>query len=59
MKPEERRASIVYQDYMLFPHYSVKENIVFGLKMRRENPGHLTLGLNRVVRLLGIEHLLS
>ena len=58
MKPEERGASIVYQDYMLFPHYSVRENIVFGLKVRRENPQQITLGLNRVVQLLGIEPLL-
>jgi ABC-type sugar transport system ATPase subunit len=59
MKPEERRASIVYQDYMLFPHYSVRENIVFALRMRRENAQHLTVRLNRVVGLLGVEHLLS
>jgi len=58
MRPEDRRASIVYQDYMLFPHYSVRENILFGLKMRREKPREMTLGLNRVVQLLGIEQLL-
>jgi molybdate transport system ATP-binding protein len=58
MKPEERGASIVYQDYMLFPHYSVRDNILFGLRMRRENPGQLALGLNTVVRLLDLEHLL-
>lgn len=59
MKPEERRASIVYQDYMLFPHYSVRENIVFGLRIRRENPDQLTAKLNSVVELLGIDRLLS
>jgi ABC-type sugar transport system ATPase subunit len=32
--PEERGASIVYQDYTLFPHLTVKENIIFGLKVR-------------------------
>jgi ABC-type sugar transport system ATPase subunit len=32
--PEERGVSIVYQDYALFPHLSVKENIVFGLRVR-------------------------
>lgn len=58
MKPEERGASIVYQDYMLFPHYSVRENIIFGPKMRRENPQQIALGLNKVVQLLDIEYLL-
>ena len=32
--PEHRGVSIVYQDYALFPHLTVKENIVFGLRVR-------------------------
>jgi ABC-type sugar transport system ATPase subunit len=32
--PEERGVSIVYQDYALFPHLTVKDNIIFGLKVR-------------------------
>jgi len=32
--PEARGVSIVYQDYALFPHLIVKENIVFGLRVR-------------------------
>ena len=31
-EPRKRNISIVYQDYMLFPHLTVKENIKFGLK---------------------------
>jgi ABC-type Fe3+/spermidine/putrescine transport system ATPase subunit len=58
MEPEQRRASIVYQDHMLFPHYSVHDNIIFGPKMRREGPGQIATALDRVVKLLGIEHLL-
>jgi ABC-type Fe3+/spermidine/putrescine transport system ATPase subunit len=58
MAPEQRRASIVYQDHMLFPHYSARENITFGLKMRREEPRQIATALNRVVALLGIEPLL-
>jgi ABC-type Fe3+/spermidine/putrescine transport system ATPase subunit len=58
MEPDRRRASIVYQDHMLFPHLSVRENIIFGPKMRGEEPAQIAMAQNRVVDLLGIEHLL-
>ena len=34
LSPSERRISMVFQSYALFPHLSVAENIVFGLKVR-------------------------
>src|SRR6056297_3238438 len=37
--PEERNISMVYQDYMLFPHLNVRENIAFGLKVRGYSKG--------------------
>jgi molybdate/tungstate transport system ATP-binding protein len=33
--PERRRISLVYQDYSLFPHMTVFENIAFGLRMQK------------------------
>ena len=33
--PERRRISLVYQDYSLFPHMTVANNIAFGLKMQK------------------------
>ncbi|MGM0471997.1 MAG: ATP-binding cassette domain-containing protein, partial [Bacillota bacterium] len=35
--PEERKIGMVYQDYMLFPHLNVKENIMYGLEVRQED----------------------
>ena len=36
LAPAQRRVSMVFQSYALFPHLSVAENILFGLKVRRE-----------------------
>jgi molybdate/tungstate transport system ATP-binding protein len=36
--PEERRLSLMYQDYSLFPHMTVEDNIAFGLKMKGVPP---------------------
>jgi sn-glycerol 3-phosphate transport system ATP-binding protein len=35
LSPSDRRIAMVFQSYALFPHLSVAENIVFGLKVRR------------------------
>ncbi len=35
LPPEDRNVGVVFQDYALFPHRSVAENIAFGLRMRK------------------------
>ena len=35
LTPAQRKISMVFQSYALFPHLSVAENIVFGLRVRR------------------------
>ncbi|WP_275936049.1 ATP-binding cassette domain-containing protein [Clostridium haemolyticum] len=35
--PENREIGFVYQDYVLFPHLSVKNNIIFGLKQKKDS----------------------
>jgi ABC-type Fe3+/spermidine/putrescine transport system ATPase subunit len=35
MRVEKRRVSIVYQDYALFPHMTVEQNVGYGLRIRR------------------------
>ena len=50
-EPRKRNISIVYQDYMLFPHLTVKENIKFGLKEKSQD-------LDKIVEFLDIRRIL-
>ncbi|MDI3548383.1 MAG: molybdate/tungstate transport system ATP-binding protein [Halanaerobiales bacterium] len=59
LPPEERNIGMVYQDYMLFPHLNVKENITFGLKVRGVKREERERALKKIVRLFRIEHLLT
>jgi len=52
-----RNVCMVYQDYMLFPHLSVKENIAFGLRSRKASPGEIDKKVAGASELLGISHL--
>ncbi len=58
VEPEKRRISIVYQDHVLFPHLSVKDNIVFGLRMNKATIEEQKNRINWVAELLGISNLL-
>lgn len=59
LKPEQRQVSIVYQDHALFPHLSVRENIVFGQKMHKATSEQSKKALSAVVDLFGISALLN
>jgi sn-glycerol 3-phosphate transport system ATP-binding protein len=54
LDPEKRRISMVFQSYALFPHLSVGENIVFGLKVRRTPSAERNERLARVAELVGL-----
>jgi sn-glycerol 3-phosphate transport system ATP-binding protein len=55
----QRGISMVFQSYALFPHLSVRENIVFGLKVRRIEPTERERRLSRAAEMLGIGALLE
>ncbi|ABN56190.1 MULTISPECIES: ATP-binding cassette domain-containing protein [Methanoculleus] len=56
--PKDRGIGMVYQDYMLFPHLTVGENIGFGLKQRKAEPARIRESVQETAALLGIGHLL-
>jgi len=57
--PEERNLGFVYQDYMLFPHLDVQENITFALKLKKMAPEKIAEKLEQIVTLLNIKPLLK
>jgi len=58
LSPEKRRIGIVYQDYMLFSHLSVEQNIAFGLKLRKCHKGKVKEKVSDIAEVMGITHLL-
>ena len=58
LPPAQRRVSMVFQSYALFPHLSVAENIVFGLRVRKVPAAERVARLARVASLLGLDDLL-
>ena len=54
LDPDKRRVSMVFQSYALFPHLSVAENIVFGLKVRGTAAAQRNERLKKVAELVGL-----
>jgi molybdate transport system ATP-binding protein/molybdate/tungstate transport system ATP-binding protein len=59
LSPEKRGISIVYQDHALFPHLSVRDNIGFGLRLRKQSGQETEANLEWLAELLDISHLLD
>ncbi|MGB2818136.1 MAG: ABC transporter ATP-binding protein [Burkholderiaceae bacterium] len=59
LAPDKRKISMVFQSYALFPHLSVAENIVFGLKVRGLPKAERDARLARVAELVGLSEQLA
>lgn len=55
----QRDVAMVFQNYALYPHLSVAENLAFGLQMRKADAKTIRDRINTVAVILGIEHLLD
>ena len=53
--PHRRNVSIVFQDYALFPHMTVRDNVGYGLKLRRLGREEREDRVDRVLRMLGLQ----
>ncbi|MFK0086638.1 ABC transporter ATP-binding protein [Pseudomonas sp. NPDC090755] len=59
MSPKDRDIAMVFQSYALYPTMNVRDNIAFGLKMRKMPAAAIDEEVARVAKLLQIEHLLG
>ncbi|HEX4768636.1 MAG TPA: sn-glycerol-3-phosphate ABC transporter ATP-binding protein UgpC [Lichenihabitans sp.] len=59
MRPRDRDVAMVFQDYALYPHMSVRRNIGFGLKARKFPKADIARRVERAAAMLGIGPLLD
>ncbi|MDD1774020.1 MAG: ABC transporter ATP-binding protein [Methanobacterium sp.] len=57
LPPEKRGVGFVYQNYMLFPHKTVYENIAFGLNVRKIDRKEIKNRVAEIMEIFGIAHL--
>lgn len=59
VEPKDRDIAMVFQNYALYPHMSVYENMAFGLKLRKTPKPEIEERVKEAARILGIEQLLD
>jgi multiple sugar transport system ATP-binding protein len=58
MPPKDRDIAMVFQDYALYPHMSVRQNMAFGLKLRKFPKDEIERRVSEAAEILGIQELL-
>ncbi len=59
LEPQERDVAMVFQNYALYPHMTVRDNIAFGLKMRKVPRDERQRRVEEIGRVLGLGELLD
>ncbi len=57
--PKDRDVAMVFQNYALYPHMSVYENMAFGLRLRRMDRAEIDRRVREAARILGLSELLD
>ena len=55
LEPKDRNLSMVFQNYALYPHLSVEENILFGLKVRKVQKEERQKRLMEAIEMVGLK----
>ena len=59
VEPKDRDIAMVFQNYALYPHMTVYENMAFGLKIRKVSKEEIDKKVHEAARILDLEHLLD
>src|SRR5918993_869545 len=57
--PKERDIAMVFQNYALYPHMTVADNMAFSLKLRKAPQSEIDTRVNRAAQILGLTPLLA
>ena len=59
LAPKDRDIAMVFQNYALYPHMTVYENMAFGLKLRKTSKAQIDARIREVSEQLGLDELLK
>ena len=57
--PKDRDIAMVFQNYALYPHMTIYDNMAFGLKLRKTPKAEIDRRVKEAAKILDIEHLLT
>src|SRR6476619_317064 len=59
VEPKDRNIAMVFQNYALYPHMTVYENMSYGLRIRRMPPAEIRTRVERAAKILELSPLLA
>ena len=59
LEPKDRNIAMVLQNYALYPHKTIYENLAFGLRMRKMDPAQIDMRVQRAAKMLGLDEYLK
>ncbi len=59
VKPKDRGIAMVFQNYALYPHMTIYNNMAFGLKLAKKDKGFIQNSVSRASKALGLDKMLE
>ena len=59
LEPKDRNIAMVFQNYALYPHKTIYDNLAFGLRMRKMDVAEIDMRVQRAAKMLGLDEFLK